>query len=160
MTPFVLLAIGLVLVLLEFYLPGAVMGTAGALLILASLFLAVVQFQTSFSIILFFLLAAVAVIAVIKYALWKIPRSNTIYSEADQQGYVASTYDVSAIGKKGIVFSDLKPGGYILIDGKQEQAISESGYLSQGEEVVIVRGEGDSLIVMKAKEISKDLREV
>lgn len=149
MNPFVLLIVGLLLILLEFYLPGAVMGTAGGLLILASLFLAVIQFESSWSILLFFILTVFSVIAVVKYALWKIPRTKNIYSSADQEGYQASSFDTTAIGKKGTVLSDLKPGGYILIDGKQEQAISESGYIPQGEEVIVLRGEGESLIVMK-----------
>lgn len=149
MNPFILLIIGLLLILLEFYLPGAVMGTAGGLLILASLFLAVLQFESFWAILLFFFLTAASVVGVIKYALWKIPRTKNIYSSADQEGYQASSFDSAAIGKKGIVLSDLKPGGYILIDGKQHQAISESGYISQGDEVIVLRGEGESLIVVK-----------
>ncbi|MGK5595016.1 MAG: NfeD family protein [Parachlamydiaceae bacterium] len=151
MMPFILLLTGLLLIFLEFYLPGAVMGTAGSLLILASLFLAVIQFQSVWLIAFFFILVSCSVIGIIKYALWKIPRSKSIYLKSDQEGYVASTYDKSAIGKKAIVLSDLKPGGYILLDGKQEQAISESGYISQGEEVTVVRGEGESLIVIKSE---------
>lgn len=151
MMPLVLLLIGLLLIFLEFYLPGAVMGTAGSLLILASLFLAAIQFQSLWLIAIFFILTCFSVIGIIKYALWKIPRSKNIYLKSDQEGYVASAYDKSAIGKKAVVLSDLKPGGYILIDGKQEQAISESGYISQGEEVTVVRGEGESLIVIKSE---------
>ena len=149
MNPYILLIVGLVLILLEFYLPGAVMGSAGGLLILASLFLAVIQFNSTWAIVLFFLIAILSVIGVIKYALWKIPRSKNIYSSGDQEGYFASSFDASAIGKKGVVLSDLKPGGYIMVDGKQQQAISESGYISQGEEVIVLRGDGESLIVMK-----------
>lgn len=149
MNPYVLLIVGLVLILLEFYLPGAVMGTAGGLLVLASLFLAVIQFQSTWWILFFFIVALASVAAVIKFALWKIPRTKSIYSSGDQTGYQASSFDASAIGKKAVVLSDLKPGGYILVDGKQEQAISESGYIAQGEEVIVLRGEGESLIVMK-----------
>lgn len=149
MNPFVLLVIGLVLILLEFYLPGAVLGTAGGLLVLASIFVAAMQFESAWMVILYFFFVIGAVIAVIKYALWKIPRSKSIYSSADQEGFQASSFDASAIGKTGVVLSDLKPGGYILVNGKQQQAISESGYISQGEEVIVLRGEGESLIVVK-----------
>lgn len=141
--------IGLLMVYLEFYLPGAILGTIGGILLLAS----VVLFSQEFSplISLLYLLSVLASLGfVIKYALWKIPRrKDDFYSAAAQNGYTASSFDKEAIGKEGIVLSDLKPGGYILIDGKQHAAISESGYLAQGEHVKVLRGEGDSLIVTK-----------
>lgn len=154
MNPFIVLLIGLLLIFLEFYIPGAVMGTAGALLVIASLFLYVMQSTSTLETVLFFVGALIAVAVIIKFALWWIPRTKkefSIYSHGYQDGYQASSFDASAIGKKGTVLSDLKPGGYILIEGKQHQAISESGYISQGQEVIVLRGEGESLIVKSLK---------
>lgn len=70
----------------------------------------------------------------------------------EQTGYQASEYDTSAIGKKGVVLADLKPGGYILVEGKQHPAISISGYIPKGEEVEIVGGQEQSLMVKKLQE--------
>lgn len=153
--PFIFLVFGLILVYLEFYLPGAVLGTAGGLLLFSSLFLFIIQYQSPLLSVLFFLFILGALAAVIKYALWKIPRGKperSIYSKDAQDGYYASSFDKEMIGKKGIVVSDLKPGGYILVDDKQVQAISESGYITQGSEVIVLRGEGDSLIVKQTNE--------
>ncbi len=150
MTPFAFLLIGLFLIYLEFYVPGAVMGIAGGLLVAASIFLAIITYSSTVGILVFVLLAIFGVVGVIKFALWRIPRASpgrTIYSAADQEGYQASSFDKSAIGKKGVVFSDLKPGGYILIEGQQHQAISESGYLKQGTPIIVLKGDGESLIV-------------
>jgi membrane-bound ClpP family serine protease len=87
----------------------------------------------------------------IKFALWRIrsaPQNRSIYSDNYQKkDYVASTFDTSAIGKTGVVLSDLKPGGYILIDGKQHQAISQTSYVTKGSTVLVLYGEGESLIV-------------
>ncbi|WP_052236405.1 NfeD family protein [Candidatus Protochlamydia amoebophila] len=71
----------------------------------------------------------------------------SIYLKKDQKGFQASEYDRNAIGKLGMVLTDLKPGGYILIEGKQHQAISLTGYISKGEEVIVVSGQEESLIV-------------
>lgn len=147
---FIFFIIGLVLVYLEFYLPGAVMGTAGALLLIASLFFFMMEYQSSILTVVYLFVILGSVAAVIKYALWKIPRTKpdrSIYSKDAQNGYFASSFDPNLIGKKGTVITDLKPGGYISVDGVQAQALSESGYISQGSEVLILRGEGDSLIV-------------
>lgn len=152
MNPFILWVLGLILIYLEFYLPGAVMGVTGGLLIIASLFLFIIQFNSPLLSLLYFVCVAASVVLLIKYALWRIPRTKSdrgIYSAHDQEGYQASGFDASAIGKTGVVLSDLKPGGYIEVESKQHQAISESGYLQKGEEVVVLRGEGESLIVRR-----------
>lgn len=152
MMPFIFWVVGLILIYLEFFIPGAVMGIAGGLLLIASLSLFVITYNDPIWIIVYFLCVGISVGVLIKFALWRIPRvkpEKSIYSSDAQEGYVASAFDASTIGHYGIVLSDLKPGGYILIDGIQHQAISESGYIPQGEEVVVLRGEGDSLIVRK-----------
>lgn len=128
------------------------MGVAGALLIAASLLLFVMEAHSPLAVLLYFVMVALSVVFLIKYALWKIPRAKpdrSIYSADAQEGYQASHFDEKAIGKTGIVLSDLKPGGYILVDGEQQQAISESDYISKGTEVVVLRGEGESLIVRR-----------
>lgn len=149
MNAIILWLIGLVLIYIEFYLPGAILGIAGGLFIIASLFLFAMEHSISLTLGYFLLLLA-SVGALIKYALWRIPRvkpERSIYSADAQVGYQASSFDEKTIGKEGIVLSDLKPGGYIVIDGNQHQAISEGGYIPKGSKVIVLRGEGESLIV-------------
>jgi membrane-bound ClpP family serine protease len=144
---------GLVLIFLEFYLPGAVLGICGGVLLLASIAFFAMKYGADLPTFIYVFCVGLSFAAVIWFALWLIPRGRKggIYSNASQEGYVASSFDPETIGKKGIVVSDLKPGGYISVDGKQSQALSESGYISEGEEVIVLRGEGESLIVRKMK---------
>lgn len=146
MSPYLILLLGLLMIFLEFYLPGAIMGTIGAILIFVSMLLFIQQATSILSIALYILGIIAAVALVIKFALWKIPRSS-FYSKDDQEGYVASSFDKNAIGKEAVVISDLKPGGYILVDGDQHQALSQSGYIEKGSRVIVLDGEGESLIV-------------
>lgn len=128
------------------------MGIAGGLMLIGSILLFAMKFSTPWLVAIYLLAVLASVAALIKYALWRIPRvkpGSSIYSNDAQDGFQASTYDANAIGKVGIVLSDLKPGGYIMIDAQQHQAISETGYIEQGEEVLVLRGEGESLIVRK-----------
>jgi membrane-bound serine protease (ClpP class) len=139
------------MIFLEFYLPGAILGTIGGILLVASILLVADSENIIFT-ALYTISVVASVVAIIKYALWKIPRgrqSDSIYSNDSQVGYYASSFDLDAIGKEGIVLSDLKPGGFIEIEGIQLPAISESGYIVKGEHVLVLRGEGDSLIVTK-----------
>lgn len=151
MTYLALWIVGLLMVFFELYLPGAILGTIGGFLLLGSIALFADEYGPLWT-TLYFLLVLASVALIIKYALWSIKKNrsqDTFYSDDSQSGFYASSFDHSAIGKEGIVLSDLKPGGYILIDGKQQAAISESGYIVQGELVKVIGGDGDSLIVTK-----------
>lgn len=147
-----LVIIGLILILLEFYIPGAVMGILGGAVILIGIFLFASQASSLISIVLFVIATAFAVGLLIRFAIWRIVHTKpdySIYSNHDQEGYQASNYDPTAIGKTGIVITDLKPGGFILIEGKQHAAISISGYLTKGTEVKVLEGQEQSLIVKR-----------
>jgi membrane-bound serine protease (ClpP class) len=153
MISFLLLIIGLVLVLLEFYLPGMVLGIGGGILILFSIIIFGANSQSPLEIFLFILLTGLGLFGVVKFALWQIPRTRkkqSIYLDKDQEGYVASVFDQNAIGKEGIALSVLKPGGFILIEGKKYPAISVSGYIDKGDQVTVISGQGESLLVKKS----------
>lgn len=154
MTPFIFLLFGLFMILLEFYLPGAVMGVGGGILVLTSIVMFAMQTTSPFLLVLYIVLVVIALAVLVKFALWRIKTakpSRSIYLNSDQQGYQASSFDASMIGKKGVVITDLKPGGHILIDGKRLQAISQSGYLTKGTEVLVLSGQEESLIVKRVK---------
>lgn len=154
MKSFILWALGLVLIFIEFYLPGAIMGIAGGILVLISVVLFSYESQSPLYIFLYIVGVAVSIGVLIKFAIWRIRTAKpeySIYSNAAQTGFIASTYDKHAVGKTGTVLSDLKPGGYILVDGKQHQAISQEGYIVKGTEVIVLSGQEESLIVKPIK---------
>ena len=154
MSPFILLALGLLLIFFEFYLPGGVMGTIGSLTVLASIVIFTIQSDSPIAVFFFIVGSVTAVVLLFKFALWRIRHAEpgrSIYLDNDQEGYVASSYEASTIGKKGIVESDLRPGGYSLVEGKKYLAISQSGYLSKGEEIEVLGGQGESLTVKGLK---------
>lgn len=154
MSPFLWLILGFILIFLEFFMPGGILGVMGGIFILISLVVFSMQSGSPIAIALYVIGTTVCLIFIIRYALYKIRHSKTrfnIYLNQDQEGFMASTFDQSAVGKKGTVLSDLKPGGYILIEGKQHQAISQSGYLPKGSEVIVIGGQEESLIVKLSK---------
>ncbi len=155
MNAYLLLIFGLILVYLEFYLPGAILGILGSALLLASIMIFIVEHDSWISILLFIIALFSLLTLLIKFALWQIRNAkpnSSIYLSSSQEGYKASHFDETAIGKKAIVLSDLKPGGFILIDGKQLQAISETGYIEKGSEVIVIGGQETSLIVKQFEE--------
>lgn len=157
MIPFIFLFLGLLLILIEFYLPGAIIGTIGGILVVTSIVLFAMEATSPLYVVLYIIGVVLAVTYLIKFALWRIRTAKpgrSIYLNSDQTGYQASSFDSSAIGKTGVVVTDLKPGGHILIDGKRMQAISQSGYLTKGTEVIVLSGQEESLIVKQIKKES------
>lgn len=154
MNPFVWLILGLGLIVAEFYLPGAILGILGGAFVLISVVTFALATNSPLYIMLFLIGTGLAVIAAIKFALWSVKNNQSrfnIYSDNAQDGYTASSFDQTAIGKKGVVLTDLKPGGYILVDGKQHQALSRTGYLVKGTEVDVIGGQEESLLVKQSK---------
>ncbi len=152
MIAYLLLFVGLLLVFLEFYLPGAVMGATGAVLIILS----IVMYSTSgvsvYAVLIFFSVSVVLLIGVIQFALWSIRRTGkakTIFLDSDQEGYRSSRYEQELVGKKGRCHTHLRPGGYVLIDKKKYAAISVSGFLDKQDEIEVLEIEGETLKVRK-----------
>lgn len=154
MTPFILLIFGLILIFIEFYIPGAIMGIAGGLMVFTSIIMFAMQSQSPWEIAIYVVVVGVVLGYLIKFAIWRIRTAKpdySIYSDDSQNGFQASSFDSTAIGKHGVVVTDLKPGGHILVDGKRLQAISQSGYLTKGTEVLVIGGQEESLIVKPIK---------
>ncbi|MBS0653976.1 MAG: NfeD family protein [Verrucomicrobia bacterium] len=146
----ILLALlGLALIYTEFFLPGGILAVIGSISLLASIILCFMHASTLWG-SLYILFLILAVIGICKLALWKMRRSkikDRFYLEKDQEGFLAASFDQTLIGKTGTVFTELKPAGHILIEGTQYQALSEAGFLSKGETVEVVGGQGSHLIV-------------
>lgn len=151
----ILLGIGLLAVVIEFFLPGGILGSIAAFFILSSIFIFAANSDNLLYTTFYIAGVIVLLLLLVKYILWRLRRGKlgrTIYSADDQEGFVAATWDRSLVGKEGVVFSDLKPGGYVKIEGKQYLAISQSGYIVKGNRIIVIGGEGDSLIVKQCKE--------
>lgn len=152
MISFVLLFLGLLFIFVEFYLPGAIMGIIGTILLFASVILFVQETNSPAAILLFTAGVALSVILLIKYTLRRIPKSRSeysIYSNKDQEGFRTEGFDPHLIGKTAIVLTDLKPAGYVLVEGRKHPAISRMGYIAKGEQVIVIAGEEENLIVKR-----------
>ncbi len=152
----VLLALaGFLLIYLELYVPGGILGVLGGVALVFSLTFFVWEKKGIMWDSLYAILLVIFVALTIKLALYRIKKNrhkNTIYANQDQEGFFASSYNKDLIGKGGIAESDLKPSGHVSIEGKREQAVSEGGYIKKGERVTVISGEGARLIVRKEEQ--------
>lgn len=155
MSPYLLLLIGVLLVYVEFYVPGAVLGAAGALCILGSVVLYCMQADSLLAMAIFFVAAVGLTAGAIKLALHRIRESgsdNSLFLNSDQEGFTAAEFDESLVGKSGVALSDLKPSGHIEVEGERHQAISKHGYLKKGADVVVEGGQSAYLVVKRKED--------
>ncbi len=144
--PFLITAVGFLLIFLEFYMPGALLGILGGITLVFGIFIFAGTYPYPIWVAVYVLANILLLPVLFKFTLRTI-RSQSIYSGKDQEGYVASSYDKTAIGKIGVVATDLKPGGQVIVEKKKHLAISQSGYLPKGSQIFVLGGDGESLIV-------------
>lgn len=153
MISYILLAIGLLLIFIEFFLPGGALGIAGGILIILSIVFFAMNATSLWAVILFVVAAIVFLGLLVKFALWRLPKLGVkkggMYLDTDQEGYVGSSFTKEFIGKKGRALSDLKPSGHIIVEGKRVQAVAKTGYIFKDEAVIVIGGEGGHLIVKR-----------
>lgn len=148
--PFLILFAALLLIYIEFFVPGGIMGTAGALLFVLSVYYAFWNSNSGLFAAGFAVGGLVVLGLLVKIALWRIQKGKSgknLYLDSDQEGFQASSYAQERVGEKGKTSSDLKPSGYILVAGQRYQAVSKFGYLAKGTEIEVIGGEGAHLIV-------------
>lgn len=159
--------IGIILLVVEFFvIPGfGVFGVAGIVLTLGGLVLGMlpndaldfewVPTSQLFSALLTVILAALAAVGLV---FWLTPKVNewgafkhlTLATTQDRsQGYTASVYSESLVGKIGTVHSRLRPSGKVELDGEIFDAYSRGDFLEKGQAIEVISTEGTSLRVKK-----------
>lgn len=158
--------VGLGLLLVEiFVIPGfGITGISGIILIFASIFfsllgskpfidmeavsIAIIQLSGSI------LFALIGIFVLAKY----LPKSKAFnklvlsQSEKAEEGFVSYPSVKELIGKEGIAFTTLRPGGTVEIDGKRIDVVAESEYITQGTKIKVLRVEGIKVVVSALKE--------
>lgn len=146
---------GTALVFTEFFMPGLVLGTLGALCLLASAVLAVIYEGTN----AVFILAAEAVVlaGTICFGLYLMPRTRVgralilQKSEELEDGWVASETDPTLMGALGEAHTPLRPAGTVFIRDKRISAVTVGDYIEQGTPVRVVEVQGNRVVVERVE---------
>ncbi|MFZ1280641.1 MAG: NfeD family protein [Ignavibacteriaceae bacterium] len=161
-----LFVFGLGLLLAEiFIIPGfGIAGISGIILIFASIFLALLgskpfidMERVSISIIQLsgaMLFALVGMFFLVKYLPKSTAFNKLVLSESEhaEKGFVSYPSDKDLVGKEGIAFTTLRPGGTAEINGRRIDVVAESEFVTQGTKIKVVRVEGIKVVVTGVKE--------
>ncbi len=156
----VLFIVGIGLVLLEFFVPGGIVGSIGLISIIGSLFLATdnaVHMATSILIAIgVSILASILMVRVFGKNMRLFKKIILTDSTNTESGYVSNRNRTELIGKVGSTLTALRPAGTILIGDERIDVVSEGEFILKDKAVMVVKAEGSRIVV---REISHTLKE-
>ncbi|MGN7468605.1 NfeD family protein [Brevibacillus sp. SAFN-007a] len=145
-----LFVIGIILMILEIFLPGGIVGAIGFVSIVTGLVMAAYDTQQGLA----SLGIAVIVTALVAFLLIKRYGVKGLFgkfvlgdAQRNEEGYVAPKDQRDLTGKSGIALTPLRPAGVVKIHGKRVDAVSAGGFLEAGTSIVVVQVEGARVIV-------------
>ncbi|SFK04637.1 NfeD family protein [Brevibacillus centrosporus] len=147
-----LFVIGILLMIMEIFLPGGIVGALGFISIVTGLVMAAYDTQQGLA-----SLGIAAVITVIvtlllvkrfgvkglfnKFILGDVQRN--------EEGYVAPKDQRELLNKEGIALTPLRPAGMVKVEGKRVDAVTVGGYVAAGTPVIVVQVEGTRVVVQE-----------
>jgi membrane-bound serine protease (ClpP class) len=147
-----LTVIGLLLIAVDFYLPGFVLGSIGIVLMLIAVGLAYRDYGLNTACLLF-LGEAVLGIGIGYVVIKTVPQTaagKRMILSHDQTGQrSADEPSATLVGKHGVAQSLLRPAGMATLDGKRLDVVAESGMIESGSAIQVVAVEGTRIIVRK-----------
>ena len=144
--------IGLICIFLEFFLPGGILAGFGGLLCFVGLGIEISKASSFVDVFIYAFIGALGTALVIWLAMKKIKNSKSdseMFLNQDQEGFKASGFDESLIGKEAESVTSCSPSGFILVDGKRYQAVSQGCYIEKNEKVKIIDGKGSYFVIIK-----------
>jgi len=150
-----LFLLGVVLLLVEAFIPGfGVFGAGGLVAVLVSIVLSSVSAVTGLRTLLFSLfLSGVAGYLAFKYFRRKglLRRFINLESSTREQGFSSSADLTFLLGKQGLSVTPLRPAGIVELDDARFNVVSEGAFITTGEPVEVIKVEGNRIVVRSIK---------
>ncbi|WP_231868368.1 NfeD family protein [Fictibacillus phosphorivorans] len=146
----ILFGVGLVLIILELFLPGGIMGILGVVAMLTGLILA----GGSLSGILIAIAIAIVVTIIGSYFFIRsfgyngpLKRLVLFDSTSSEKGYLSHQERIDLTGRTGLTATPLRPSGSVKVDDEYLDVVTEGSYIEKGQLVKIVKVSGGRVVV-------------
>ncbi|MBL8028838.1 MAG: hypothetical protein JNL74_20605 [Fibrobacteres bacterium] len=148
------IVLGFILILADLlFIPGGIIAITGGVFIIGAIIAAWKTLGGDAALwitVASIFISVVIVFLSVKLKLWRIFVSKD--SQNREDGFVPTSNELdSYIDKKGIVVTALRPGGTVLIDGKKMDAVTEEGFVDNGQEVKVIGVSAGQLKVITVK---------
>ena len=147
----ILFILGIILIVIEFFIPGGIVGSLGLGSILFSIILAgkSIIFM-SISLFIAIAIAITVMVILMKFFKKKMKVFNKIVlsdSTSTEKGYVSNASRTDLLAKIGTALTPLRPSGTVIIDNERIDAVTEGGFIKSGARVEVVEVEGVRVVV-------------
>lgn len=145
---------GMILLFLELFVPGGIIGTIGfAFIVMSLMSIAPHAPYMLYSILTALIVAVVGMVIMMKFFGKKLNVFNKmVLSDATdtKSGYVSNVNRTELLGQVAITATPLRPSGTAMYGDERLDVVTEGGFIAAGTEVVIIEVEG-ARIVVRAK---------
>ena len=152
----ILFIVGLVLIILEMFLPGGILGILGLGGIILSILLAGKSVvDMAIYLVIAITIAIAAMVILMKYFGKKIQIFNKLIlrdSTNTEQGYVSNKTRTDLLGKVGVSITPLRPSGTALFGNERIDVVTEGSFIPSDQKVIVVSVEGVRVVVREYKE--------
>ena len=146
-TIIIIYACGLLSMIAELFLPGAIIGTLGFCATTGSVIYAFVNgYTTTGTILVFVTLAYIPLF----FFMWKNVAAKFMAVSGDEKDFKSGTLvNDSLMGKEGETATSLHPTGIARIDGKRYDVVTRGEMLDKGVRVEVIDTSGNRVVVKK-----------
>ena len=144
-----LVVVGLLLIGIEVFVPGGIIGVFGAIALIAAVFTGFYAFGPQGGMI-----SAVSIIVFggLLLMLWlrwfpRTPMGKRLTLRTDGSSFKAASEPTALEGHEGVAQSDLRPAGIAIIDGRRMDVVTEAGFIRNGTRIRVIKVEGSRVIV-------------
>ncbi|WP_052342834.1 NfeD family protein [Bacillus sp. EB01] len=145
---------GIVLIFLEFFLPGAIAGTLGIAALVGSLFLAGENtFQMGVSLVISIFFSIVFFILLVKVFHKKMALFNSMVlfdTARKEDGYVSNINRTDLLGSEGTALTVLRPSGTAVFNNERVDVVTEGSFIAKGATVKVIEVEGPRVVVRES----------
>jgi membrane-bound serine protease (ClpP class) len=135
--------LGLGLLASEMFVPGAIVGSVGFILVLVAIGSSFYQSETVSGV----LMVLISVVAIPAGVMFILPRLSMKVELKREDGLTEGTSERGMMGRVGRTVSPLRPVGTAEFDGERVSVQAEHGLIDAGQAVTVVRVEGNSVFV-------------
>lgn len=147
----VLLFIGFLMIAAEVFVPGMILGLLGGLCWLAAIAWSYAEYGLAVGTMV---LAGVSIIGTLAFVGYMAAFPKTFLGRQiinkDAQNTPANIPETELLGMTGEALTMLRPAGTARFDGKRHDVLAESSFIEAGSRIVVIRVEGNHLVVRKA----------
>ncbi len=146
--------LGIILLGVEIFLiPGfGVTGILGIIGIVSSIFISFGINNIAAATLVIFISLIVDIVLIILIARFFVKSKDlkrNVILDSDTSGYNSSVSYSDLLNKEGIADTFFRPSGYIIIDDKKYDAISEGEFIDKGSKLKVILVEGNKIVVKK-----------